>query len=552
MGSRMQGFGNDTGGGGSGSGGYGASTATSNATSRMQGFGSDSTRMEGTSILDYQSRDYRAPIAGAGGSSAMLEQLSTGVRDFTDRAVGALTRPQHERLNSSDSQDDEYRGGGGRSLYYDTGAGGGYQQPIIDRSGAQPSSTTAPLPEAAPTPSTASKEYRLVDKICTPSGVRSVPGSEDLKNFVTALSSSSSSPTIHGPTVAVALEKKMELGSWQETLRALCALEAVLLESSTFPVAGEIAVHFHGAGPVGVVKRAAQSTQTTVRQRAERVLKLLGAETLPDESATTTTTTTTSGGIVDLLGGGGSDGGGGGGGGATAVDLLAGLDVVPTTTTNTTTTTNGGGGMTNSTANAIDVLGDLMGGGGGALQPQPQRQLSSSSPAVDDMFGDWSTAPPPAPSPIATAATTMAATTPDAVGSGGGGGGIDLLLGGISDLSLGGVGGIPSPPASSALPKKNIPLDDFFTVPPPPPPTLPSSFAMDAQSPPPSLFSTTSMPGMNVSVNMTQSYSQPATSLAQDNVLGAINAATSGISSAKREDVAFDFVQSTMAQLKKK
>lgn len=65
-----------------------------------------------------------------------------------------------------------------------------------------------------------------------------------------------------------------EVGPWQSTLRALCAIEAVA-ESGSSAACGQVAVHFQ-AHPEAV-RRAADSPQASVRQRAQKVLSVLGA-----------------------------------------------------------------------------------------------------------------------------------------------------------------------------------------------------------------------------------------------------------------------------------
>ncbi|EFN52159.1 hypothetical protein CHLNCDRAFT_139330 [Chlorella variabilis] len=63
------------------------------------------------------------------------------------------------------------------------------------------------------------------------------PGRDDLQAFVDGISG------LDGPSVAQLLERKLEVGPWQSTLRALCAIEAVA-ESGSSAACGQVAVHF--------------------------------------------------------------------------------------------------------------------------------------------------------------------------------------------------------------------------------------------------------------------------------------------------------------------
>lgn len=120
-------------------------------------------------------------------------------------------------------------------------------------------------------------EAHLVDDMCTPGGLRAQPDREDLRLFV------ENAASLNGTTIAESLQAKMESGSWQEMLRALCAVEAVISQGSS-AACGEIAVHFQANAEV--VRIAMKSPQASVRQCAMRVFKLLGGDTLPAPSHT--------------------------------------------------------------------------------------------------------------------------------------------------------------------------------------------------------------------------------------------------------------------------
>lgn len=68
-------------------------------------------------------------------------------------------------------------------------------------------------------------------------GVRSAPAKEDLRRFIDTAGS------LNGSEIAVKLHEKLEGNNWQECYRALCAIEAVILQGSSVSC-GEIGVHF--------------------------------------------------------------------------------------------------------------------------------------------------------------------------------------------------------------------------------------------------------------------------------------------------------------------
>ncbi|KAH7621895.1 hypothetical protein Ndes2526B_g02709 [Nannochloris sp. 'desiccata'] len=511
-GHKMEGFGNDSGFGG------GASSS-----SGMLGFGSESVGYQYGGGRDASSgaAPYRAPIRGGGldlsSGGAVLESLSYGVRDLTDRAVEALTRPEHRRLNSVDS-DNSGHGYGIHNSNTPLGGGGGSRGSVmLDRSpGPSPSSSSQQQQQQ-------SREYRLVDRICTPSGMRVAPNSEDLDKFI------NDAAALDGVELASALQHKLEIGSWQETLRALCVIEALLEKSATSPTAGEVAVHFQAG--VSVIRRAQQSTQATVRQRAERVLKLLGADTLPGEGNLSGSKTAAAAAGI----------------GSTQQDLLGGDNLI----LNAASASNFQNDTTSSNANAMDLLAGL--------------NAASEQSGGTDVFGDWadSTAAMPAAAPTAAASPQQNA----------GAGGVDLLDA-LTDLSLSKPHAVPTTPSMPSM-HSTGPLDDIFSIP-SPAPGIASAVNVGAalqfsngvgnvpmQYQPVGAFTSSGVVGSAplTAVQQQQPLRTASLGLRGDNsggsgvnndVLRAINAATSGITSTKREEVAFDFVTTAMAQLKAK
>ncbi|GFR49633.1 hypothetical protein Agub_g11706 [Astrephomene gubernaculifera] len=232
LGSRIQGFGSsaapapplNTAGSNGGGGGRGGSSAAGPAAggSRMTGFGSSS---------------YTAPPASSSGPAA---------GGFAASSQRGVNRPLTGGYGGDASAGNSARGSGGG---YGGGGGGGYSAP----------------PVAAA--EVLGSEEQLVDGICTPGGLRLAPDAEDLRRFVEAVGS------LDGLKVGELLHDKMDGSApWQQLLRALFAVEAVLLQGAT-QACGEIAVMFQ-SDPTPV-QAAASHPQAPVRERAARVLKLL-------------------------------------------------------------------------------------------------------------------------------------------------------------------------------------------------------------------------------------------------------------------------------------
>lgn len=252
--------------------------------------------------------------------------------------------------------------------------------------------------------------------------------------------------------------------------------------------------------------RASQSTQSTVRQRAERVLRLLGKAStsgalhteasLPVPSATLETT-------QDLLA-------------MSTGEEKAELHDMPA-------------------PNAIELLAEL---------GDSQRRLdnlnldapaSSGMPAarggdnLDDMlFGDWTAPQPTGEIKTATKTPSLAQSVKE----------LDLLDGGGSGLASASVP--PTHNASSM--QQQDPLSVLLGG------VEPAAFKSPSLSSlPHSTLSTARSTQPTLQLGSTLSHST------RDNgVQGARYAAASGINSSKREDLAFNFVQGTMAELKSK
>jgi len=273
---------------------------------RMDGFGSGTGGSGPSSSLGEMMAFGNTPLEASSKSIqrvSLLETFSTGVNSLGN----SMHRPHHHRLPSTEHQwvNDQQSYGQHPAVL---------SQPIaaLDNSSTTDSSNNN-IQQHSATP-----EGALVNKICTPSGLRAVPETVDLKAFVAAAA------TINVTEVSQILEEKCEKGPWQASLRALCAIAALIEDGAAVGVGGEAAVYFQ-AHP-GTVRKMAGHPQATVRQRADRVLKLIGADTLPssDDGKNNNNNNNNDGTAVDL-----SDLlFGDDGGGTAAVEV-----VVPPTTT---------------------------------------------------------------------------------------------------------------------------------------------------------------------------------------------------------------------------
>ncbi|KXZ53314.1 hypothetical protein GPECTOR_7g1208 [Gonium pectorale] len=273
LGSRIQGFGSgaapppsSSSSNNSGSGGGGGGSAASGTSGRMVGFGSSG---------------YSAPTGPSNGGSS-----GNGF------GYGSSQRGVNRPLTGGYGGD-AGAAGPGQGGSNGGGYGGGYSAPTVTASGVLGS------------------EDQLVEGICTPGGLRLAPDPDDLRRFVEAIGS------LDGLRVAELLRDKMDgSGPWQQLLRALYALEAVLLQGAT-QACGEIAVMFQS--DPGPVQAAATSSQAAVRERAGSVLRLLLGE---DATASTQQAVPAAGR------GSGAQAAPPGASAPTAVDLLGGLDML--------------------------------------------------------------------------------------------------------------------------------------------------------------------------------------------------------------------------------
>eukprot|EP00210_Caulerpa_lentillifera_P006253 g5972.t1 len=122
------------------------------------------------------------------------------------------------------------------------------------------------LQSSAKTINVLGDEEEVVNSVCQPSGVRLAPAKEDIKRFIDTVG------TLDGPKVALHLQRKVEGNSWQQCYRALCLIEAIILQGSSLSC-GEIGVHFQG--DLNIIRKCAENTvQSSVRERANKILSI--------------------------------------------------------------------------------------------------------------------------------------------------------------------------------------------------------------------------------------------------------------------------------------
>ncbi|DBA95962.1 TPA: hypothetical protein ACH3X1_001480 [Trebouxia sp. C0004] len=274
---------------------YSSNSTKPTLTNRIQGFGSTNSEPAQSSISS-SSNNNSSSNGGGGGmvgfGNPRFDSSSTNKSSGNNSGVNKWLPASVANKLDSLSMLPKDRAGGLRfegNHGYSSGedspqrhsSSNTYTRPSLPQDPQRPPLTSTPIygqsyPQASPS-GRSGDEAHLVDDMCTPGGLRAQPDREDLRLFV------ENAASLNGTTVAELLQTKMESGSWQEVLRALCAVEAVISQGSS-AACGEIAVHFQANAEV--VRNAMKSPQASVRQCAMRVFKLLGGDTLPAPSQT--------------------------------------------------------------------------------------------------------------------------------------------------------------------------------------------------------------------------------------------------------------------------
>lgn len=124
-----------------------------------------------------------------------------------------------------------------------------------------------------------SREERLLDTITAAGGVRLQPSRETIQNFLTMASK------LDSTTLSQALNVKLKSHIWQVRFKAMCILESILRqrENTFFETVGP----FFQENQDGIVN-CTESPQTSLREKANRVLGLLGGSTAVNDKTTGT------------------------------------------------------------------------------------------------------------------------------------------------------------------------------------------------------------------------------------------------------------------------
>jgi hypothetical protein len=336
-------------------------------------------------------------------------------------------------------------------------------------------------------------EQKLVDKFCSPmhSGVRVAPNAEDCRKFINSVSSK------NGIEVAKALERKLENGTWQESLRALCLLEVLTGSNLNMSDTDTVIVKYFSENSHSLY-RASHSAQDRVRSKSLTVMEHMGLEAAqPHEGLTTAQDgiKNTSGNLLDLDTSGTVDSN-------SPVENIASLLDALTGDTQEQTPNSPVAGLV---CNPLELPLEE------SRSPEYAKTNSQNSgSAFSDPFGDWAE-PSPQTSELIDpfAAMSMAPTS---------------ISSGPQNAAT---------PSTVYKPSHVSPLiddddDTFF-----------------------SSLGNNSAEHVSPQISLGEPKQVTTTQRTTVDALGAWHAATSGFSSSQREESAFNFVQSAMASVKK-
>lgn len=123
------------------------------------------------------------------------------------------------------------------------------------------------------------REERLLDTITAAGGVRLQPSRETIQNFLAMASK------LDSTSLSQALNVKIQSHVWQVRFKAMCVLESVLRQrdNTFFETVGAF---FHENKDA--IVNCTESPQTSLREKANRVLGLLGGSTAVNDNTTVT------------------------------------------------------------------------------------------------------------------------------------------------------------------------------------------------------------------------------------------------------------------------
>ncbi|KAH9306661.1 hypothetical protein KI387_011065, partial [Taxus chinensis] len=123
------------------------------------------------------------------------------------------------------------------------------------------------------------REERLLDSITTAGGVRLQPSREAIQSFLSEASK------LDCDILSQVLYVKLQLNVWQVRLKAMCVLESMLRQQREDACFETVATFFQENK--GAVVACIESPQASLREKANRVLALLGGSTTLNDNTTT-------------------------------------------------------------------------------------------------------------------------------------------------------------------------------------------------------------------------------------------------------------------------
>ncbi|GMH03712.1 hypothetical protein Nepgr_005551 [Nepenthes gracilis] len=240
---------------------------------RIQGFGNTNYEMPSE-----EKKSFLSEVVGLG-SASIKQGLSTLTQGHSQKKndAGSYKGPNLQRSLTIETNNlDQYE-----KMGYHVGSQGnsGISKNAIAGAWGQESRITAmeatKEDSAAGYSESKTREDRLLETIVTSGGVRLQPTRDALQAFlVEAL-------RVDAVALSHALEQKLQSPLWQVRMKAVCVLEAILRKDDQhFSV---VASYF--TENKDVVLRCSESPQASLREKANKVLKLLGEEqTGGDES----------------------------------------------------------------------------------------------------------------------------------------------------------------------------------------------------------------------------------------------------------------------------
>eukprot|EP00890_Picochlorum_soloecismus_P001902 jgi/Picsp_1/2712/NSC_00941-R1_vhs domain-containing protein at3g16270-like len=468
------------------------------ARGRIQGFGSDSTSAEhGSHGKDGFDGIGRTGMIGFGNETYVNDRVDTGDSIAETFAIGLRDLTDVARTALGRPTHQPMNSGDGLDTWKQD-AYSSHSRPNIVYNRPQIPKMKEALGEQGTVPDVAvSREEHLVDKFCTSSGVRVAPTTEECNSCIAKL---------HGRNcewIAKSLDKKLG-ETWQESLRALCLIEVVTDPGRSHSQAEKVIKEYFVNSPEAL-KRSTCSAQERVRLRAHRVLCNLGIEQANVPSSEISTG-------IDLLAVEGEISSG-----AQQKEVPADLSALMSEIQETDIVTqkfysidieSSGSDLLGQDLDAIPLAQGI--GNDSLLAPQNHTVVAArsapdpfanvgepNSSFSDVIYGDWTSTTPSNPN-----------KTNDPYN--------------LVEFS--------SQPPASTIPPITQAISDF-------------SFATGHHD----------QPNYTQMLNQpTSDREMPGSSTGSKDALSIWNAATSGISSTKREDAAFSFIEGAMNDLKKK